>query len=238
MVNLMKIIIVALLVTLICIPVPGVARQSASPSDDIQLELAMENRFVVKMLEVIDRSGQKIPGLINLDSFSFEDKVFIFRNSKGELQKISDQTVKEIDFIRLRQGVLTGKSPSLRVIAWNGNIKNIEIAYPDLKIKDGYLFLNQNKASKLFDDSDTVRTTSHEWSDKFHEFWVKTERESPEVFSANFAFRDGRSIISRKMAAEYCRVCVKIEILDLKIDPVKETIVIRCKDVFYDMYYE
>ena len=132
----MKILIVAFLAPFICIPGSGAAQQSASPSNDIQLELAMENKFVVKIMDVMNRSGQKIPGLISLDSFSFEDKVFIFKNSKGKFKKISDQTVKEIDFIRLRQGVLTGKSPSLRVIAWNGEIKNLELAYPDVKISE------------------------------------------------------------------------------------------------------
>lgn len=234
----MKILTIAFLVPLICIPVSGLAQQSATPSNDIKIELTKENEFVVKIIDVINRSGEKIPGLIELDSFSIEDKLFIFKNSKGTLQKISAEVVKEIDFIRLRQGVLTGKSPSLRVITWNGEIKNLELAYPEVVIQNGYLFLNQNKISKHFDGSNPIRSNSHEWSDKFHNFWMKTKKESPEVFSANFTFEDGRSIISRKMAAAYCKVCLKIETLNLKIDPVKETILIRCKDVFYDMYYE
>jgi len=230
----MKILTLAFLVAVLFTPTYSQSQQST----DIQIELAKENKFVVKIMDVINNSGKKIPGLIEMDSFSIEKKLFIFRNSKGKLQKISDGEIKKIAFNRLRQGILTGKPASLRVIAWNGEIKNLELGYRDVKINDGYLFLNRNEVSKHFDDSNTLRASSHEWSDKFHNFWKRIEKESPDVFSANFAFEDGRGSISRKMAAEYCKACLKIEILKIQIDPAKETLLIRCKEVFYDRFNE
>ena len=234
----MKKLILASLVIVLFSPMGGAAQQSPPLSDDIQIELGQENDFVVKMMDVISKSGKKVSGLVELDSFSLEEKSFIFKNSKGKLQKISDDVIEKIVFVRLRQGVLTGKPPSLRVIAWNGKIKNIELAYRDVKIKDGYLFMNQNEISKHFAESDTLKAGSYEWSDKFHRFWKSKEKESPEVFSTDFAFKDGHGIISRKMASAYCKACLKIEILNIKIDPEKETILIRCKEVFYDRYNE
>jgi hypothetical protein len=234
----MRVSALIFLVFFLLISSPGTAQQSTPNSNDIQIELAQENEFVVKMMDVINKSGKRIPKLIELDSFSIEEKLFIFKNSNRKLQKISDKEIKKIVFNRLRQGVLTGKPSSLRVIAWNGKIKNFELDYRDLKIKDGYLFLSQNEVSKHFDDSDTLRANSQEWSDKLNEYWARIKAESPEVFAANFAFQDGRGIMTRKIAVKYCKACVKLEILNMQINPENETIEIRCKDVFYDKYNE
>jgi hypothetical protein len=237
-VNLMKLSTIAFLITVLFTPTSGLAQQSTPQSNDIPIELVQENDFVLKMMDVINKSGTKIQGIVELDSFGIEEKVFIFKNSNGKLKTIPDKEIKKIVFSRLRQGILTGKPSSLRVNVWNGKIRNFKLNYSAVKIKDGYLFISQNELLNHFDGSDTLRANSYEWSKKLHGFWKRIKEESPEVFSNDFAFKDGYGIISRKMAAAYCQACLKIEILNLKIDPEKETILIHCKDVFYDKYNE
>jgi hypothetical protein len=219
-------------------PTTGPAPPAAPRPVEIRIALAQKNEFVVKMMEVFDNYGHKIPGLVELVSFSSAERSFIFRNSKRQFQKIRDEEIKEIDFTRLRQGVLTGKPPSLRVNVWNGAAKQIELDYRDVKVKEGYLFLSQKEFFKHFDDSDTVRDNTGEWSDRLHKYWIRQESEFPETFPTNFAFKDGHGIMSRKMAAAYCRACLKTEILKLQIDPGKKVVRIRCKAVFYDKYHE
>lgn len=234
----MKLSTIAFLIAVLFMPAGGLAKQSTPRSDDIQIELAQENEFVLKLMDVFDKSGKKIKNLVDLDSFSYEKKVFVFKKSKGKIQSIPDTKIKKIVFSRLRQGVLTGKPKSLRVNVWNGKIKKIELNYRTVKIKDGYLFLGQDEVLTHFDGSDTLRADSSEWGEKLSSFWKRKKEESPKVFASNFGFKDGYGIMSRKMAAAYCRNCLKIEILSLTIDPKKKTILIDCKDVFYDKYHE
>lgn len=234
----MKIIALAFLAAGLCTPGSGPAAPTVPRPVGIRIELAQKNEFVVKMMEVFDNYGHKIPGLVELVSFSSAERSFIFRDSKRQLQKIRDEEIKEIDFTRLRQGVLTGKPPSLRVNVWNGAAKQIELDYRDLKIKAGYLFLSQKEFFKHFNDSDTIRANTGEWSDRLHEYWTRQESEFPETFPTDFAFIDGHGIMSRKMAAAYCRACLKTEILKLQIDPGEKIVRIRCKAVFYDKYHD
>lgn len=234
----MKILTLTFLAAVLCTPGYGPAPPAVPRPVGIRIELAQENEFVVKLMKVIHKSGQKIPGLVELVSFSSAERSFIFRNSIRQLQKIRDEEIKEIDFTVLRQGVLTGKPPSLRVNVWNGADKQIELDYRDLEINEGYLFLSQKEFFKHFDDSDTVRADTGDWSDRLHEYWIRQESEFPETFPTNFAFKDGHGIMSRKMAAAYCRACLKTEILKLQIDPVGKIVRIRCKAVFYDKYHE
>jgi len=234
----MKLSTIAFLIAVLFMPAGGLAKQSTPRSDDIQIELARENEFVVKLVDVFDKSGKKIKNLVELDSFSDKKKVFVFKNSKGKIQSIPDKKIEKIVFSRLRQGVLTGKPKSLRVNVWNGKIKKIILNYRAVKIKDGYLFLSQDEVLTHFHGSDTLRAGSYEWSEKLSSFWKRKKENSPEVFSSNFGFKDGYGIMSRKMAAAYCQACLKIEILSLTIDPKKQTILIHCKDVFYDKYNE
>jgi hypothetical protein len=229
---------IVFLVAVLIMPTYSQAKQATPGPNDIPIELVQENEFVVKMMDVFNNSGKKIKGPVELDSFRIEKKIFVFKKSNGKLQKISAKKIKKIVFSRLRQGVLTGKPSSLRVNVWNGKTRNLKVKYGALKIKDGYLYLSQNEFLKHFDGSDTLRANSDEWSDKLHNFWKRKEKNSPKVFSSDFAFKNGHGYMSRNMAAAYCRICLKIEILNLKIDPKTETILIRCKDVFYDKYNE
>jgi len=228
----------AILIIVLTLPAGSLAQKKTLQGDANRIELTRETEFVVRMMEVVDRSGNRIKGLVELDSFDNDKKVFTFKKAGGKIQKVSHKEIKQIVFNRLRQGVLTGKPQSLRVIAWNGKTKNIVVNYRGVKIKNGYLFLNQEDLFRHFDDADRLKTGSYEWSEKLHNFWQRKKAQSPEVFSTNFSFVNGRGIISRRMAAAYCRTCVNIEILRLKIDPLKETLSIRCKDVFYDKYNE
>ena len=210
----------------------------SAQSNEVQVELAKENRFVVKIMSVFNSSGNKISGISGLDSFNPEKKLFVFKTGKGKLRRVPDVDIQKISFSRVRQGVLTGKSPKLRVIAWNGAIKIINLAYREVEIKDGYLYLDRNEYAKHFDASDMLGANSHEWSNKLNQYWAKVKRESPEVFSTDFAYQDGRGSMSRKMAAAYCQTCVKIEILNMQIAPATESIKLRCKEVFYDRWKE
>ena len=219
--NVMKLSTIAFLIAVLFMPAGGLAKQSAPRSDDIQIELAQENEFVVKLMDVFDRSGKKIKSLVELDSFSDKKKVFVFKNPNGKIQGISDKKIKKIVFSRLRQGILTGKPESLRVNVWNGKIKKIKLDYRAVKIKDGYLFLGQDEVSTHFDGSDTLRADGYEWGEKLSSFWKRKKEKSPKVFASNFGFKDGNGIMSRKMAAAYCRNCLKTEILSLTIDPEK-----------------
>jgi len=234
----MKLLTVAVFVSFLCTPVCGSAKVPTPQSDDVKIALAKENQFVVKFLDVINQSGKKMKELIALESFRNDKKLFIFRNSKGNLQDFSVGDIKEIVFTRLRQGVLTGKPPSLRVVVWNGEEKNFELNYGDVKIKNGYLFLDQEVVSKNFGSLDMLKANSSEWSDKFRNFWTKKEKGSPEIYAKHFTYEVWSGFISRQMAAEYCSNCLKIEILSIQPDPEKETLLIRCQDVFYDRYWE
>jgi translation initiation factor 2 alpha subunit (eIF-2alpha) len=229
----MKISALVLIVFVLGSPVNG-----ATQSNDIQVELAKENKFVVKVMKVFNKSGNKISGIKDVESFSIEKKLFVFKSGKGKLRRIPAAEIQKIAFTRVRQGVLTGKSPKLRVIAWNGAIKNFDLAYRDVKVKDGYLFLGRNEYEKHFDASDWLRTNSDEWSDKLYKYWAKVKKKSPEIFSTDFDFQNGRGSMSRKMSAAYCKACVKIEILNIQINPATESIRLRCKEVFYDRWME
>ncbi|CAB1080245.1 hypothetical protein JY97_07080 [Alkalispirochaeta odontotermitis] len=228
----------AILITVFALPANSPAQKTTLQGDANRIELTRENEFVVRMMDVVNISGKSIKGLVELDFFDNDKKVFNFKKANGKIQKVSHTEIKQIVFNRLRQGVLTGKPQSLRVIVWNGKTKNIVVNYREAKIKNGYLYLNQKELSRHFDDADRLKAGSYEWSEKLNNFWQGKKAESPEVFSTNFAFENGQGVISRKMAAAYCRTCVKIEILRLKIDPKKKTLSIRCKDVFYDKYNE
>ena len=229
----MKISALVLIVFVLGSPVNG-----ATQSNDIQVELAKENKFVVKIMKVFNKSGNQISGIKDLESFSIEKKIFIFKTTKGKLRKISDVDIQKIAFTRVRQGILTGKSPKLRVTAWNGAIKKFDLAYRDVKVKGGYLYLSRNEYEKHFDASDILSSNSHEWSNKLNQYWAKVKRDSPEIFSTDFTFQAGRASMSRKIAAAYCRTCVKIEVLSMQINPAAETIKLRCKEVFYDRWME
>ena len=229
---------IVFLVAVLIMPTYTLAKQAKPGPDEIPIALAQENEFVVKMLDVFDNSAKKIMGPVELDSFKIEKKIFVFKKANGKLQKISHKKISKIVFSRLRQGVLTGKPSSLRVNAWNGKTRNFKVKYGALKIEDGYLYLSQNEFLKHFDGSDKLRAASDEWSEKLHNFWKTTKKDSPKVFSADFAFKNGHGFMSRNMAAAYCRTCLRIEILTLKIDPKTKTVLIRCKDVFYDKYNE
>jgi len=229
---------IVFLVAVLIMPACSLAKQATPRATDIPIELGQENEFVVKMMDVFNNSAKKIKGPVELDSFKVEKKLFIFKKSNGKLQKISAKKISKIVFSRLRQGVLTGKPSSLRVNVWNGKTRNLKVNYGALKIKDGTLYLSQNEFLKHFDDADTLRANSDEWSEKLHNFWKRKEKKSPKVFSTDFAFKNGHGYMSRNMAAAYCRTCLKIEILNLKIDPKTETVLIRCKVVFYDKYNE
>ena len=226
------------LVAVFIMPTGIPAQNAASRPDDISIDLVRENEFVVKMLDVFDTSGKKIKGPVELDSFSNKKKVFVFKTASGKRQKISAPKISKIVISRLRQGVLTGKPSSLRVNAWNGKTRYFELGDAELKIKDGFLYLSRKNFLSRFDETDKLRAAGDEWSEKLHHFWKKKEKESPKVFSAHFDFKNGRGFMSRKMAAAYCRTCLKIEVLNLSIDSKKGTVSIRCKDVFYDKYNE
>ena len=232
----MKVITIAIIAAVLFTPLYGSAQSSKPLSDDIKVELAKENKYVVKVLNVFNKSGNKISGIKDLDSFSEEKKLFVFKTGKGKLRQVSDSEIQKIAFSRVRQGVLTGKSPSLRVIAWNGPIKNFDLTYRDLKIRKGNLYLGRNEYEKHFNDTDVLGTNSSEWSDKLSRYWAKIKQESPDVFSTDFAYQDGRGSMSRKMAAAYCPTCVKIEILNIRLNQAAETISLRCKEVFYDRW--
>ncbi len=234
----MKILTVLVIFGLLGMPAVSPAQQSPSQAQDIQIELARENEFVVKMMDVIDQSGKKMTNYIALNAFDARKKQFIFKTAAGKLKKIPARDINRISFIRLRQGVLTGKSQKLRVIAWNGTIANFDLGYPDVRIKDGNLWLDRNDFSKHFKDSGTLRASSSEWSDKFYAFWKRKETESPKEFAAHFDYQNGKATISRKMASEYCPSCLKTEILSIQMDPETETMRLRCKDFFYDRYLE
>jgi hypothetical protein len=234
----MKITALVSIILLILLPAAGIAQQPDDRPRDVRIELVKENEFVVKVLKAIDTSGKKIPRIVGLDSFNSEEKVFFFKNNKAKIQKIPAEKVKEIAFILLRQGVLTGKPQSLRVIAWNGEMKTFELAYRDVRIKDESLYLSQAVISKHFDDSDMLRTNSREWSDKLYKYWARVENESPKVFAAHFGYKNGRGTMTRKIAADYCKACVNIEILRMQINPADETILIRSREVFYDRWNE
>jgi len=226
------------LVAVLIRPTYSLAKQAKPGPNEIPIELTRENEFVVKMMDVFDNSGKKIKGPVELDSFKIEKKIFVFKKTNGKLQKISAEKISKIVFSRLRQGVLTGKPSSLRVNVWNGKTRIFKLKYGALKIEDGYLYLSQNEFLKHFDGSETLRADSDEWSEKLNDFWKRTKKDSPEVFSSDFAFKNGHGFMSRNMAAAYCRNCLKFEILTLKIDPKTKTVLIRCKDVFYDKYNE
>jgi hypothetical protein len=234
----MKFFSIPILVAVFIMPTVSQAKQATPRPNDIPIELVRETEFVVKMMDVFDNSGKKIKGPVELDSFRNEKKVFIFKTADGKLQKISAKKISKIVFSRLRHGVLTGKPSSLRVNAWNGKTRNFASNFAELKIKDGDLYLGQNEFLSHFDGADTLRAEGDEWSEKLHNFWKKTKKESPKVFSTDFAFKNGHGYMSRKMAAVYCRTCLKVEVLNLKINSKKETVSIRCKDVFYDKYNE
>ena len=234
----MKVFAFTIFLAALCTPMNGSAQSSTPQPNDIQVELAKENKFVVKIMSVFNKSGNNISGIKGLDSFSMEKKLFVFKTGKGKLRRIPAADIQKIAFSRVRQGVLTGKSPKLRVIAWNGAIKNFILPYREVKIKNGYLLLGRNEYAKHFDASDMLSPNSHEWSNKLNQYWAKVKRESPEVFSTDFAYQDGRGSMSRKMAAAYCQTCVKIEILNIQINPATETIKLRCKEVFYDRWKE
>lgn len=228
----------AILVTVFVMPASGLAQKTSLQGDATRIALARENEFVVRIIDVINKSGEVIDGLVELDSFNVKKKVFNFKTARGKIRKVSDKEIKRIVFNRLRQGVLTGKPQSLRVIVWNGKTKDIVVSYRAAQIKDGYLSIDRRDLIRYFDDADRLRAGSNEWSEKLHGFWQRKKTESPEIFSANFAFEGGQGVISRRMAAAYCRDCLKIEILSLKIDAKKEIFSIRCRDVFYDKYNE
>jgi hypothetical protein len=234
----MKLLTVAIFVSFLCTPMCGAAQEPMPQPDVVKLALSKENQFVLKFMDVFDRSGKKMQEFVELESFRNDQKLFIFRNSKGKLQEFSVGEIKEIVFRRLRQGVLTGKPPSLRVIVWNGEEKNFKLNYGDVKITDGYLFLDQAVVSKNFGGLNMLKASSSEWSDKLRNFWIKKEKESPEIYAEHFAYEVWSGFMSRQMAAEYCSNCLKIEILNIQPDPEKETLLIRCQDVFYDKYWE
>ena len=125
----MKLLTVAIFVSLLCTPVCVSAKKTTPQPGDVKIALSKENQFVVKFMDVIDQSGKKMQELIELESFRNDKKLFIFKNSKGKLQEFSVGEIKDIVFRRLRQGVLTGKPPSLRVIGWNGEEMNFELTY-------------------------------------------------------------------------------------------------------------
>ena len=232
----MKIFTIAIIAAVLFTPVSGSAQTSKPLPDAAKVELAKENQYVVKALNVFNKSGNKISGIKELESFSKEKKLFTFKTGKGKLRRISAGDIQRIAFSRVRQGVLTGKSPKLRVIAWNGPIKNFDLAYRDVRIKSGSLFLSRNEYEKHFDASDVLSTNSSEWSNKLSRYWAKIKQDSPEVFSTDFAYQDGRGSMSRKIAAAYCPICVKIEILNIRLNQASETISLRCKEVFYDRW--
>jgi hypothetical protein len=234
----MKTTALAFMVLLILLPAAGIAGQSDDGSRHVRIELVKENEFVVKVMKAIDASGKKIPQLAGLDTFNIEEKAFIFKNSKSKIQKIPADKVGEVAIILLRQGVLTGKPQSYRVIAWNGEMRTFAVAFRDFRIKNGALFLKQDMLSKHFNDTDMLRTNSQEWSDRLYIFWAKVEKDSPEVFAANFAFKDGRGAMTRKIAEDYCRTCVSLEVLGMQVNTANETVMIRCKYVFYDRWDE
>lgn len=227
-----------LIMMLSIVPMSYSAQKSPSQSKGIPIELARENKFVVKMMDVIDKSGKKVTNYVELNGFDAKEKQFVFKNAKGKLKKVPARDIKKISFIRLRQGVLTGKSQKLRVIAWNGNIAIFELGYQDIRMADGYMWLDQKRFSEHFKESGALRTKSSEWSDKFYGFWQRKKAEDPNAFAEHFEYADGKAAISRKMASEYCKSCLKIEILTILPDPETETMRLRCKDVFYDRYME
>ncbi len=177
------------LVAVLIVPTYSLAQQATSRPNDIPIKLAQENEFVVKLMDVFDNFGKKIKGPVELDSFRIEKKIFIFKKANGQLQKISDKKISKIVFSRLRQGVITGKPSSLRVNAWNGKTRNFKLNYSALKIKDGTLYLSQNEFLNHFKDSDTLKAAGDEWSEKLHNFWKREEKDSPKVFSTDFAFK-------------------------------------------------
>jgi hypothetical protein len=232
----MKVFRIAIIAAVLYAPMYGSAQSSKPMPDEIKVDMAKENKYVVKVLNVFNKSGNKISGIKELESFSEEKKLFIFKTGQGKLRRISDGDIQKIAFSRIRQGILTGKSPSLRVIAWNGPIKNFDLAYRDVKIKKGYLFLGRNDYEKHFDANDLLSTNSSEWSNKLSRYWAKIKQESPEIFSTDFVYEDGRGSMSRKIATAYCPACVKIEILNIRLNQASETISLRCKEVFYDRW--
>jgi hypothetical protein len=234
----MKLLTILFLVSLLCAPTCSSAQQSTPKSKDIQIGLTQKDKFVVRLMKVINKSGKEIPGLMKLDSFRPDAKLFIFKNSQGNMQKISDKDINEIVFQRVRQGILTGKPRNYRVSAMNGKPKPIELTYSDVKIKDGVLFLSQKKVSEYFNDRDKYTSDDFMYSNKFHTYITRKEQKFPELYSKDFAFNDGYWEISRKTASEYCRACLKIEILNMQPDPKRETLRMRCKEILYDTYYE
>jgi len=234
----MRILTIVFLLSSLWTSICSSAQQAAPETKDIPIRLIQKDKFVVRSMEVMDKAGKEISGLMTLDSFKRDGKLFIFQDSQGNMHKISDRNIKEILFQRIRQGILTGKPRNYRVGAMNGELKGIELAYSDVKIANGVLFLGRKEVSKYFNDRDKVTADDRVYSDKFYTYITRKENEFPERYLKDFAFNEGYWEISRKMASEYCKSCLKIEILSIQPDPEKETLRIRCKEVLYDMYYE
>ena len=66
----MKIFAFTIILAVLYTPMNGSAQSSTPESNEIQVELAKENKFVVKIMSVFNRSGNKISGINDLDSFN------------------------------------------------------------------------------------------------------------------------------------------------------------------------
>ncbi len=91
----MKKMAYVVIVAVLCTPIFSSAQSSTPRSDDIQVELAKENKFVVKVLNVFNNSGNKISGIREVVSFSNEKKIFVFKTAKGKTRRISDAEIQK-----------------------------------------------------------------------------------------------------------------------------------------------
>lgn len=128
------------------------AKAFAQDVEGITVTLMRNDEYAITIMRLIDKSGKKIKGLMNIKSFETDIKSFTFENIYGETKKIP---VSEIERIEFEQNIQTfnpvAQENAWEIITSRGKEKKIRISARELKVKTGLLILKSSVAAPLLE---------------------------------------------------------------------------------------
>lgn len=155
----MRLIKILLVVALLWLPMNSMLRSAVTfaQDNDVRINLLLEDEYVIRSMNMIKDSGEKIPNLIMIESFGRDSKAFVVEDIYGEQKEIPVSEIKKIRFKQLvKRQDPTAQMAAWKIITHKREQKRIEVLVDQLYIESGFLVLKNLGIPRLLGDGDVL----------------------------------------------------------------------------------